>query len=279
VTSSSAHARATGVFRFTGVDFQSLRHGMSLRHSGAGHEGDVGHSPSTDAAVIEANRDTFLHALGINPRALTVGRQTHGTTVRVVTDHDRGRGLYPSFDGFPATDGLATRDTRVAIGVIVADCVPLLMYDPVVHAVAVVHAGWRGTVGLIASEAVRVMSESFDSRPEDLRVAIGPSIGPCCYEVGDEVIEGWQAASAGWGTDAVARMNPSYHFDLWTANRLALLESGVHESRIMVSGICVRCHAARFFSYRAARQDGLQHGRMLMVAQLHERAEQEPIVR
>jgi hypothetical protein len=233
--------------------------------------GDVGYSPSNDHAAIDAGRATFLHAASITPDALTLGRQTHGTRVQPVVQSDRGRGRPPSFDAFPETDGMVTACPDVALGVVVADCVPVLLYDPCNHAVGLLHAGWRGTVGGIARVGVDAMRDEFGSRPEELMVGLGPSIGPCCYEVGLDVIDAWHQAGVSNASRAVFRDAESYHFDLWGANRLMLLDAGVERRNIEVAAICTRCEHNRFFSYRAARAGQSPHGRMLMVAQLGRR--------
>ncbi|HUG13537.1 MAG TPA: peptidoglycan editing factor PgeF [Thermomicrobiales bacterium] len=255
-------------FQFHSFNTMPLRHGMSGRHASAALQGDVGHSPRADETVIETNRRAFLEELGIRLPDLVVARQTHSATVRAVTRVDRGRGLFPRFDGFPATDGLMTNEPSVAVAAIVADCVPLLLYDPRQHALAVVHAGWRGTVGLIAAAAVEKMSVTYGTDPSDIVAGIGPSIGPCCYIVGEEVIDAWSAASGKWGEKAARRDRSTRYLDLWTANRLILTEAGVSRGRIEDSAVCVRCEADRFFSYRAARHDGSPHGRMMFAAQL-----------
>ncbi len=258
------------VFRFDSLAGMPIIHGMSGRRPGDGHDGDVGHGRGTTPEVIEANRTAFLDAVAIAPDALTVGRQTHGTRVEVVDAVSRGRGRFPEFDGFPATDGLVTADPTVALGVIVADCVPIVIYDPVAHAVGVVHAGWRGTVGGIAVEAVETMKRAFGSNPADLIAGIGPSIGPCCYQVGDDVIEAWNASELDRTGAAVCAGGT--HFDLWSANRIALAAAGVDERRVEISGVCVRCQIERYFSYRAAGSGAATAGRMLMVAQLSGRS-------
>lgn len=256
-------------FRFATLADQPIVHGMSGRRPGAGHDGDVGHGRETTSEVIEENRTAFLNSLPIEPEALTIGRQTHGSHVKVVDVGSRGRGRYPDFDGFPATDGLVTTDPSAALGVIVADCVPLILYDPVAHALGVVHAGWRGTVGGIAGAAVESMRNEFGSDPGNIRAGIGPSIGPCCYEVGPEVIDAWRNVGVDPDGDAVAAGGS--HFDLWSANRATLIAAGLVADYIEVSAICVRCQLGRFFSYRAARSGVATAGRMLMVAQLSER--------
>jgi len=256
-------------FRFETLLDAPVVHGISGRLASAGHQGDVGHGRDTDSDQIEYNRSAFLADLGIDPTVLTLGRQTHGSNVQVVTAVDRGRGRFPKFDGYPETDALVTNDPTIALGVIVADCVPLLLYDPVQHAIGVVHAGWRGTVSGIATRTVETMRASFGTNPVDLRVGIGPSIGPCCYEVGPEVIDAW--TERGIDRSSAAISNKGSHFDLWTANLLNLQAAGVDPAQVELSGVCVRCNVDRFFSYRAARRGAALAGRMLLVAQLAER--------
>lgn len=253
-----------------------LVHGLSGRVVDRPFEGDVGHGRGTVAYDIERNRAAFLQELGVSGDALTLGRQTHGARVHVVAPCDRGKGRFPAFDGFPETDALATNHLEIAVGVIVADCVPILLYDPEHHALAVVHAGWRGTVSGIVAHSVQEMERAYGTNPSALLAGIGPSIGPCCYEVGGEVIAAWRQRAGVTGDDAVRRVKSSYHFDLWAANREVLTASGVPEDRIEVSGVCVRCTIERYFSYRASGQGAAQAGRMLMVAQLQSLASSAP---
>jgi YfiH family protein len=258
-------------FQFHSLLDRPVIHGMSGRVRNAGLEGDVGHGRDTVPDIIEANRSAFLHGMSLDPASLTMGRQTHSATVEVVQSRDVGRGRYPLFDGFPATDALVTDVIGATLGVIVADCVPVLLYDPVQHILGLAHAGWRGTVGRIAGRTVDTMRESFGSNPSDVVAAIGPSIGPCCYEVGEEVVSAWNDAGIPGAGAAVQTNGASYHLDLWTANRLVLVAAGVAPDMIETSDICVRCNVGRFFSYRAARQGLAAPGRMLMVAQLSDR--------
>lgn len=258
-------------YQFPSFSGLPIRHAMSGRVVGAPLEGTTGHGRDTDSAPIEQNRLAFMIAGQMSVADLTVARQTHSTTVRLAAAGDRGRGLFPAFDGFPATDGMVTNDPSVALGVIVADCVPLLLYDRRRHALAVVHAGWRGTVGQIGQQALERMRQTFGTSAVDIVCGIGPSIGPCCYEVGDEVIARWSENSGRNGHRAVVRRSAAYHFDLWNANRLTLIDAGVPRQQIEISGVCVRCEVSRFFSYRAAQQGFATPGRMMMVAQLDAR--------
>jgi YfiH family protein len=266
VRASIGHVRVA--FQFGSMLELPIRHAMSGRLNGAPVDGDVGHGPNTIPEVIEANRLAFVTDAGFSIDDLVIGRQTHSTNVAVVTAADRGRGLFPKFDGFPATDAMVTADPAVALGVIVADCVPVLLYDRRRHALGLAHAGWRGAVGAIAAATLQAMSEAYGTDPADIVAGIGPSIGPCCYEVGAEVIEAWTAAGLPDWRDAVRRGVSGYHFDLWSANRQALRQAGVDDRRIVDSAICVRCRPDRFFSYRATKQITAAPGRNLMIAQL-----------
>ena len=138
-------------------------------------------------------------------------------------------------------DALLEDTPGAVIAVKTADCVPILLVDERNHAVAAVHAGWRGTVARIALLAVQAMSRRFSSDPRDLHAAIGPSIGVCCYEVGPEV-------AAQFGAEGRA------HIDLTAANRSQLLESGVTAERIYASNLCTMCQADSFHSFRSDRE-------------------------
>jgi YfiH family protein len=147
-------------------------------------------------------------------------------------------------------DGLLENTPGAVVAVKTADCVPLLLVDPVHRAVAAVHAGWRGTVAGIAQRAVAAMGARFGSRAGDLRAAIGPAIGKCCYEVGAEV-------AARFGVDGRA------HIDLAGAVRSQLEAAGVGGQRIYMSGLCTRCRAEEFHSFR---RDGTAAGRLYSFA-------------
>ncbi len=131
-----------------------------------------------------------------------------------------------------------------------ADCVPLLFADKRRGVVGAAHAGWRGTALGIAETTVRAMKDAFGCRARDITVAIGPSIGPCCFEVGDEVPRAF--ATQGWPA-MVARGTRRLTVDLWSTNRHQLVESGVLSENIEVAGICTSCSVDRFYSHRAER--------------------------
>jgi polyphenol oxidase len=139
-------------------------------------------------------------------------------------------------------DALTERTPGAVVAVRTADCIPILLADARNRAVAAVHAGWRGTVAEIAARAVEAMAREFGTRPEDLHAAIGPGIGKCCYEVGPEV-------AAHFGAAARA------HIDLAEANRRQLEARGIPAARIYVAGLCTRCLAEEFHSFRRDREN------------------------
>lgn len=211
-----------------------------------------------DPAAVAENRRRLFAALGVDPTSLVSGEQVHGDRVAVATvpgRHER-------------TDGLVTAVPGLTLAIFCADCVPVFIIDPLTPAVAAVHAGWRGTVAGIAGVAVKVMGEAFGSRPRDLVAAIGPSIGPCCYEVGAEVAE---RAAGRFGSTVLLGDPPGgargdsrarTRLDLWEANRLALLEAGLNPLSVHSSSHCTHCRPALFHSHRrATRRTAVEPGR------------------
>jgi YfiH family protein len=213
-----------------------------------------------DAAPnVDENRRRLLRAVGA-AGPLYVARQVHGAGVAIVSEDDD-----PDWIGRMEADALITNDSGVTLGVFVADCIPAVIVDPRTGAVAAAHAGWRGTVAGVLPATVRMLGEQFGARPGDLRVALGPAIGPCCFEVGAEVVRGFEAALGG-AVDGVVLPSPrgapgKWHVDLKAANRRLLERAGVAPDFIDAGPECT-CHEdARFFSYRRDRdRTGQQMG-------------------
>lgn len=157
-------------------------------------------------------------------------------------------------------DALLTAVPGLLLSIRTADCVPLLLVDERRKVIAVAHSGWRGTAGQIAVAAVEAMREHFSSRPKDLHAAIGPSIGPCCYDVGPEVAAQFQSIFP-----ERADLSRRTHIDLAEANRRQLLQAGIPSERIYVARICTSCNPAEFHSWRRDRGTA---GRMLTVARI-----------
>jgi len=180
--------------------------------------------------------------------------QRHGRRVRVIPGPPPGASVPPE-----EADGLATATRGLVIAIAAADCVPIVLFDSRRAAGAVLHAGWRGTCEGIAREGVSVLQEHWDSRPRDLRAAIGPSIGPCCYEVGADVIQAFRAAGHSLESILSARGDRE-HLDLREANRRVLVQEGVPPDSILTLDLCTRCRGDLFPSYR---REGPSAGRLL----------------
>jgi YfiH family protein len=208
----------------------------------------VGDEPGN---VVE-NRRRAAAAVGAGLGDLVFAAQVHGAAVRVVTGADRGRGAAVRGEEVGAADALVTTDPGTVLAVLVADCVPIVLYDPRARVLACVHAGWRGTVARVAGAAVAAM-ETLGARPGDVLAGIGPAIGPDRYQVGAEV--------AGAARDALgAFVRPdgtgAWLYDLWAANRFLLREAGVPDRSIHLAGVPTGPEPGLFFSDRAARPCG-----------------------
>lgn len=219
----------------------------------------VGFSEGIPAELVFRNRRKLAEAVGFDVRKLVTARQVHSARVTVVTEREAGRGGGDRESRLPDTDALVTDVQGLCLMVLSADCVPVLLYEPCRRVIAAVHAGWRGTAGKIAWETVRVMRERFDCRPEEIYAGIGPSIGPCCFEVGEEVAAVFRRAfPEGTGLVRPGKAAGKWTVDLWEANRSALASAGVRADRIEVAGLCSKCSGEKFFSYR---REGLEAGR------------------
>jgi polyphenol oxidase len=235
-------------YQFEGLAAGRVTHAIFARHGGVSPApyGSLNLSVSTGDSRenVRANRLRAFQALGRAPESLADLWQVHSATV-VVADTPNA----PA-DHKGQADTLITDRPEVTLLLRFADCVPILLYDPRRPAVGLVHAGWRGTLLKAPAVAVRAMAQAYGSRPGDLVAAIGPSIGPCHYQVGVEVVEQTRAAFP--GADAAGLLLPvngGHHLDLWAANALALRAAGVEQ--IETAQLCTVCHQAEFFSHRA----------------------------
>ena len=217
---------------FPGVE--GWRAGFTTRHAG----GDL---------------STVLPILGFAELPVFRLSQHHGA--RVVTFGPQDRPGPP----FPEGDGLATSLRGVVLAVATADCVPIVLFDPVHSAGAILHAGWRGTRSRIVRAGVDALRHGFGSRPESLKAMMAPAIGPCCYRVGTDVLEEFR--SAGHSLDGLWRAEGDGGFlDLPGTNRRMLLEAGLDPEQIHSSGFCTHCLSTLFPSYR---REGACAGRIL----------------
>lgn len=202
------------------------------------------HVGDRDEDVIE-NRRRVSEALHFALEDWTSAEQTHGCRIQVVQAADRGRGSMSRTTAFADTDGLVTDVRGVLLTTCYADCVPLYVVDPKQGAIGIAHAGWKGTAQQIAIKIVQIMEQTYGSKAEDMFAAIGPSIGACCYEVDDRVVEAI-------GLPAPMRQeNGRYMLDLKEANRQFMIRAGIKPNNIERSAYCTSCRTDLFFSHRA----------------------------
>ncbi len=200
---------------------------------------------------VEENYRRFCSAAGFNYNTLVSSAQDHHTFIRHVGHEQYGTGIWEPKD-MESVDGLITDEPNVTLVTHYADCVPVFLLDPKKHAIGLVHSGWRGTAAKIAMEAVKAMEREFGTCPDDLIAGIGPSIGPCCFEV-DRPVRDRFAALTELHTENFIREDGGgkYHIDLWETNRRILMEAGIPEKSITIGGICTKCHSDFLFSQRA----------------------------
>jgi polyphenol oxidase len=224
-----------------------------------------------DPANVLENRRRLAAAFGARLDDFVFARQVHGAGVRVVGDADRGRGAQRQDDAIPDADALVSTTPGLTLAILTADCVPIVLHDPVAGVLGCVHSGWRGTVAQIGAETVRTMAK-LGSHPKDIVAGIGPAIDPDRYQVGADVHE---AVIGAFGKQArFLRPDPAatgrWLLDLWAANRFVLREAGLSEENIHVTDIPTG--RGEFFSDRAERPCG----RLALVARLRPSPEAQP---
>lgn len=262
-----------GFFRFSSLQQEkALLHFVSTRHGGvsAGRYASLNLSlfSGDDPVLVRKNREILCNTLGITVDKLFVPFQEHGDRIAAIdpaflslpTDRQAGR--------LHGVDAIVTDVPGVCVAVTTADCVPVLLYAPDRQVVAVVHAGWRGTVKRVAGETVDTLVRRYGCDPGKFLAGIGPSISVAAFEVGEEVVEAF--ADAGMDVDALRIFNRQTgrpHIDLWKANRLQLVQAGVPGANIETAGICTFTRPDDYFS---ARRSGIHSGRFLSGIMLKE---------
>jgi YfiH family protein len=210
---------------------------------------------SGTAAKIE-NRERFLATIGVPDWKLVTARQVHSADVRLIT----------AVEAPQVCDALISATPQILLGIQTADCLPILLCDERTGAIAAIHAGWRGTLRRIVARTLEAMQHAFGSTGNDIRVAIGPGLLQCCFEVGPEVEEAFSAEF-----DYVGQLftrndhNTKAHLDIIAGNVSQLVDSGVSQDRIYSTGLCTVCRNDLLFSHRKERGAERPVGRMLGV--------------
>ena len=237
--------------------FSGLRHGFSTRKGGVSKEHlsslNFGFSLGDDRENVIENFRIMGTALGGQAEDFVLTKQTHSVNVRRVGRDDRGKGIFRERD-YTDVDALMTNEEGVILTAFSADCVPILFYDKGHRAIASCHSGWRGTHGRILAQVIKAMEEEFSSKPEEIYIAIGPSICKNCYEVSSDVGEAFLEAfpiSTKIKYCPVERVSEEkFHIDLWELNRLIALECFIPPENISISGYCTMENPDLFFSHR-----------------------------
>ena len=245
------------------LDAPGVTHGFSTRLGGVseGYFASMnfqkhGSEPDSWENVLE-NYRRFCGALGTDVQNVVRSKQVHEDTVRHVTGADRGKGIFVPRDY--TADALVTSEPGLNLMVFSADCIILLLHDPVTRSIGAVHAGWRGTALDLPAKAVREMGRLFGAKPGDVRVAIGAGIGSCCFETHDDVPDAMRTAFGG-GVEAYIRpRGAKWTVDLKAVNAWRLREEGVDPGQIDVCATCTACHTDLYWSHRIfGNKRGLQ---------------------
>jgi YfiH family protein len=247
------------VLKFGNLLADGVTHGFSLRSGGVSTPPfdflNLGFHVGDDRLAVQENRRRLAAAQGLTALKPASGQQVHGASIVWVTqeqaicDWDRDAG------SIPGTDGLITGDAGVVLMAYAADCTLLFFYHAAKKCVGLAHAGWRGALAGIGAGLVDKLAR-IGCRRETIRVALSPSIGPCCFRVGPEVAE---RVPAKYHRHSLIKRKQGYFFDLPGFHKLQLLEAGIAGDNLFVSEFCTSCHSDKFFSYRAA---GGRTGRM-----------------
>ena len=240
------------IYRSALVSDDLFYHGFPERGGGVS-EGlrsslNLGFRWGDDESTVDRNRRILAQHVGYDPDQLQVTKHVHGTAVWCVGE--------PLPDP-PEFDGMVTDRPGAVLGAFAADCIPIVFADPVARTCGACHSGWRGTIAGVARNVVGRMGE-LGSEPSDIRVVLGPSIGPCCFEVGDEVVAEF-VAEFGKLDGLVVDGPRKHHIDLRAATRAVLESAGVEPDHIDANPPCTKCDPERFFSYRRDGKDGGVH--------------------
>ncbi len=245
-----------------------IKHGFCTRLGGVSQgpfrslnfDAEVGDSLEN----VEQNKVILGQAMKINPARIFLANQVHGDQVLVLDEYpDENPSNYYYLD----YDAIITQKKGIAIGVLTADCLPIMLYDPVREVIGIVHAGWRGTCLNIVGNVVSKLRNLFGVQLEDLLVGLGPSIGPCCYSVDIKVVRSIKNSTNRWKEFIKPLKANRYSMDLVALNIHQLLEAGIPKENILRINACTACNSKVFFSHRASKG---KTGRQLSFIQLVE---------
>jgi YfiH family protein len=233
-------------YKFSSFDERCIYHAVFTRHGGISPTPwkslNFGASVGDDGNRVRQNKENALAVLGITTDSVYNVHQVHSTEI-VHTERP-----LPANEPHLKADAIITNTPGVTLMMRFADCVPILLYDPVKRAIGMAHAGWIGTINKIVGKTVQKMKVTFGTVPSNLQAAIGPSIGPDHYVVGTDVVEKVVSNFGESANRLIIHDQGKMYFNLWEANQLILAEAGV--SKIETAGICTQCSLDDWFSHR-----------------------------
>lgn len=243
--------RSVGWLEYVASPLLDTPHGFSTRLGGVskGHLAslNLGCHRGDEPEALRENYRRFCAAAGVGADHLVMTHQVHGVEVRPVTAAQAKADVLD--ETYIEADGLVTDVPGVTLVIFTADCIPILLFDPARRVAAAVHAGWRGTAGAIGAQAVKTM-ESYGCKPSDIRAAIGPGIGPCCFETDADVPQAMAARLGALAEPYVSKQGEKWRVDLKGVNRAVLLAAGVLDGHIDVSEDCTCCLHEKYWSHR-----------------------------
>ncbi|MBA3451199.1 MAG: laccase domain-containing protein [Chloroflexia bacterium] len=248
-----------------------VTHAITYRVAGMGRaDGNIGFGAPRDRADAWEMRQAWCNAASLDSQRLVTLGQVHGSTVHIAKAAHAGWGATPGSQQIGFGDALATEEVGPVLLSLHADCQPIIFIDPGTRQhgprIAVAHAGWRGTVADVAGATLGAMATAFNTRVEDVHVALGPGIGGCCYDVGEDVATAWRTRAGVDAHDALVPFDDRFRFSLTAANTHLLTRSGVRPEHIETADICTRCQGDHWFSHRG---QGALTGRFGAMIALH----------
>ena len=242
-----------GALEYLTAENISVPHGFTTRLGGVSQgllsAMNIGTRRGDSRENVLKNYEILGKAIDFRVESCVLTKQTHTDIIRRVTENDAGTGLFQP--DFAPCDGLVTNTPGLALVVFTADCTPVLLHDPVTGAVGAVHAGWKGTAQDIVGKAVDAMVSSFGTDPGNIRAAIGPNIGQCCFQTDRDVPQALLETYGQAILPFIRQENDKYYVNLKAVNAYALQRRGV--THIEISEECTRCNTDRFWSARFHR--------------------------
>jgi len=240
------HEQDIRYYQFSSLLPFNLTQGIFTRQGGVSPEPwaslNVGSTVGDDQDNVRENKSRLLQSMHRAPESLFEIWQVHEANIL------KADAPAPSLQTPPKADAVITDNPRVTLLMRFADCVPIFIFDPVHKAIGLAHAGWKGTIKHVARKTVQEMTRNYQSDPSQLMAGIGPSIGPDHYEVGEDVITKVKEAFPGRSHQLLVDLGGKQSFDLWQANRLDLINSGVKQ--VEMAGLCTACHPQDWYTHR-----------------------------